>query len=81
MNLEQNIKVETAQKYKQRMISECGIKYPIKMSFRKSIEQSIKRYETATSEEKRLMGATELERINNFKAALKTGIYKGVSLD
>lgn len=81
MNLEQNRKVQIAQKYKQRLIAEYGIKYPITVSFGKGLEQSIKRYETATREEKRLMGEVELKRINNFKAALKTGSYKGVSLD
>lgn len=80
-DIDENRKPQIAQRYKQLLIIDYNIKYPVEVSFRKGIEQSIKRYETATREEKRLMGNDELERINKFREALKVGSYKGVSLD
>ncbi|MGP5494958.1 ankyrin repeat domain-containing protein [Psychrobacter celer] len=81
MDLEDNINAQTAQKYKQRMIQDYGIQYPVEVSYRKGIEQSIKRYEKATAKEKKFLGASEVERVNDMKESLITGIHNGIAID
>lgn len=81
MDLENNINAQTAQKYKQRMIKDYGIQYPVEVSYRKGIEQSIKRYEKATAEEKRFLGASEVERVNDMRESLITGVDNGIAID
>lgn len=81
MNLNDNIRLQTAQKYKQRLIQDYGIQYPVEVSYRKGIEQSIKRYENATNDEKRFLGASEVERINDMRESLITGIDNGIAID
>ena len=51
------------------------------MSYRKGIEQSIKRYEKATAQEKRFLGASEIERVKDMKESLVTGVYNDISID
>lgn len=74
-------RLTTAQKYKQRLINEYGIKYPVKVSFREGIKQAIKRYEATTPEEKEYMGEEEVERINEMRESLITGIYNDIPID
>ena len=81
MDLENNINAQTAQKYKQRMMNDYNIQYPIEVSYRKGIEQSIKRYENATTEEKKFLGVSEVERINDMRESLITGIYNDIAID
>lgn len=81
LNIEQNRKLEIAHKYKQSLINDYGIQYPVKPSFRKGLEGSIKRYEKTNAQERKIMGQAEVERIQGFRLALQTGEYKGVSLD
>ena len=81
LDLEDNINAQTAQKYKQRMISEYDIKYPVEVSYRKGIEESIKRYESTTAKEREFMGDDEVERINDMRESLIIGIYNGIAID
>ncbi len=80
-DIKENINVKTAKKYKQRMISEYGIQYPVKVSYRKGIEQAIKRYENTTAGEKKIMGQDEIDRINKDRKSLKTGYSNGIAID
>ena len=81
MNLNDNIGLQTAQKYKQRLINAYGIQYPVEVSYRKGIEQSIKRYENATASEKKFLGASEVERVNDMRESLITGVDNGIAID
>lgn len=81
LDLENNINAQTAQKYKQRMINEYGIEYPIKVSYREGIIQSIKRYEATNAKEKEFMGEEEVERVNEMKESLITGVYNSIAID
>lgn len=81
LDLDNNRKRETALKYKQRMINDYGIKYPINISYREGIKQSIKRYEVTTAKERELLGEEEIELINDMRESLITGIFNGVPID
>ena len=81
LNLDDNRRRVTALQYKQRMINDYGIKYPIKVAYREGIEQSIKRYEMTTAKERVLLGKEEIEMINDMRESLITGIYNGVPID
>ena len=81
MNLNDNIGLQTAQKYKQIMIQDYGIQYPVEVSYRKGIEQSIKRFENATAREKKFLGASEVERVNDMRESLITGVDNGIAID
>ncbi|MGO3177905.1 ankyrin repeat domain-containing protein [Psychrobacter sp.] len=81
MNLNDNIGLQTAQKYKQIMIQDYSIQYPVEVSYRKGIEQSIKRFENATAREKKFLGASEVERVNDMRESLITGVDNGIAID
>lgn len=81
LDLDNNKKRETALKYKQHMINDYGIQYPINVSYRKGIKQSIKRYEMTTAKERELLGEEEIELINDMRESLITGIFSGVPID
>ena len=80
-DISSNRNIKTAQKYKQRMMNDYNIQYPIEVSYRKGIEQSIKRYEKATAVEKQFLGASELERVSDMRESLITGIYNDIAID
>lgn len=80
-DLDDKVKLKIAQKYKQQLSNQYGISFPVKPSFRKGLEASIKRYENTTAKEKQLMGQAEVERIELYKTALKKGNLDGVPLD
>lgn len=80
-NIDDGKRLETAQKYKQHMIKDYGIQYPVEVSYRKGIEQSIKRFENATAREKKFLGASEVERVNDMRESLITGVDNGIAID
>lgn len=80
-NIDDGKRLDTAQKYKQRLIKDYGIQYPVEVSYRKGIEQSIRRYENTTAREKQFLGASEIERVNEMKDSLVTGVYNDIAID
>lgn len=80
-NINKGKKLEISKKYQQILIIQHGVKYPIKPSFRKGLEASIKRYENTTAKEKQLLGQAEVERIEYYRTALRKGNLDGIPLD
>ena len=57
-----------------RFKNELRIQFPLNRNNRKSLEQSISRYENLTKEEKDLLGSEELERIDKYRNSLSKGV-------
>lgn len=57
-----------------RFKNELRIQFPLNRNNRKSLEQSISRYENLTKEEKDLLGSEELERIDKYRNLLTKGV-------
>lgn len=80
-DINDQIHQETAVYYKQKLITQYFVKFPVKVSYRKGLIERIGRYEKTNPEEKAFLGNHEVERIKKMQESLITGIYEGTAID